>query len=112
MPHVDRFPALLEEAPAVWVAVRCHAPIRADVPSPFGGREGVGPGRSEQMVPREITKRDGQKPCLRIFRELSTALADPTGIATGVRGHSVEAELVALDVLHHEARLVDSIGKQ
>ena len=29
-----------------------------------------------------------------------------------VRGHSVETELVALDVLHHEARLVVSIGRQ
>jgi hypothetical protein len=29
-----------------------------------------------------------------------------------VRGHSVEAELVALDVLHHEARLVVAIGRQ
>ena len=29
-----------------------------------------------------------------------------------VRGHSVETELVALDVLHHEARLVAAIGKQ
>lgn len=28
------------------------------------------------------------------------------------RGHSVETELVALDVLHHEARLVEAIGKQ
>ena len=74
-----------------------------------GGRW-TGPVRANGA--REITKRDGQKPCLRIFRELSSALADPTGIATGVRGHSVEAELVALDVLHHEARLVDSIGKQ
>jgi hypothetical protein len=29
-----------------------------------------------------------------------------------VRGHSVETELVALDVLHHEARLVVAIGWQ
>ena len=29
-----------------------------------------------------------------------------------VRGHSVETELVALDVLHHDARLVVVIGKQ
>jgi hypothetical protein len=27
------------------------------------------------------------------------------------RDHSVETELVALDVLHHEARLVDAIGR-
>jgi hypothetical protein len=29
-----------------------------------------------------------------------------------VRGHSVEVELVALDVLHHDARLVVVIGRQ
>jgi hypothetical protein len=29
-----------------------------------------------------------------------------------VRGHSVETELVALDVLHHEARLVVAISRQ
>jgi hypothetical protein len=29
-----------------------------------------------------------------------------------VRSHSVETELVALDVLHHEARLVVAIGSQ
>jgi hypothetical protein len=29
-----------------------------------------------------------------------------------VRGHSVETELVALDVLHYEARLVVAIGRQ
>jgi hypothetical protein len=29
-----------------------------------------------------------------------------------VGGHSVETELVALDVLHHEARLVVAIGRQ
>ncbi len=32
--------------------------------------------------------------------------------AADVRGHSVETELVALDVLHHETRLVVAIGKQ
>ena len=29
-----------------------------------------------------------------------------------VRGHLVQAELVALDVLHHQARLVAVIGRQ
>ena len=29
-----------------------------------------------------------------------------------VRGHSVQIELVALDVLHHDARLVVVIGRQ
>jgi hypothetical protein len=29
-----------------------------------------------------------------------------------VRGHLVQTELVALDVLHHQARLVVAIGRQ
>jgi len=37
----------------------------------------------------------------------------PHGLAKcHVRSHSVETELVALDVLHHEARLVVAIGTQ
>jgi hypothetical protein len=39
------------------------------------------------------------------------AASRPTG-AVHVRGHSVETELVALDVLHPEARLVVAIGRQ
>jgi len=55
-------------------------------------------------------------------RVVRCATTCPAGtISTGIRmrgrrsgraGHSVEAELVALDVLHHEARLVVAIGKQ
>jgi hypothetical protein len=32
--------------------------------------------------------------------------------ACALDGHSVETELVALDVLHHETRLVVAIGRQ
>lgn len=42
----------------------------------------------------------------------SVADVATTTASTAVRGHSVETELVALDVLHHEARLVVAIGKQ
>src|SRR4051794_38954819 len=44
------------------------------------------------------------------FRFLASAPIDSR--RWHVRGHSVETELVALDVLHHEARLVVLIGKQ
>jgi transposase len=43
----------------------------------------LGAARFEHAVRREITRRGGQKPCLRIVRRLFTALADPTGVAAG-----------------------------
>jgi len=40
----------------------------------------LGAARFEQAVRREITRRGGCKPCLRILGQLFTALADPTGV--------------------------------
>jgi transposase len=40
----------------------------------------LGPARFEHAVRREITRRGGQKPSLRIARRLFAALADPTGV--------------------------------
>jgi transposase len=40
----------------------------------------LGAARFEQAVRREITRRGGCKPSLRILRHLFTALADPTGV--------------------------------
>jgi len=40
----------------------------------------LGPARFEHAVRREITKRGGQKPSLRIVRRLFAALADPAGV--------------------------------
>ena len=45
-----------------------------------------------------------------VSAKLKTLLA--IAAATQRSGHSVEIELVALDVLHHEARLVVAIGRQ
>jgi transposase len=42
--------------------------------------------RFEQAVRREITRRGGRKPSLRILRHLFTALADPTGVTAHRRG--------------------------
>jgi hypothetical protein len=39
----------------------------------------LGMPRFERAVRREITRRGGQKPCLRIVREMFAALADPAG---------------------------------
>jgi transposase len=46
----------------------------------------LGPARFETVVRQEITKRGGQKPCLRIVRKLFAALADPTGVTAHRRG--------------------------
>ena len=40
----------------------------------------LGLARFENAVRREITRRGGQRPCLRIVRKLYSALADPTGV--------------------------------
>jgi transposase len=40
----------------------------------------LGAARFEAAVRREITRRGGQKPCLRIVRRLFAALADPAGV--------------------------------
>jgi hypothetical protein len=40
----------------------------------------LGEARFEQLVRREITRRGGRKPSLRIVRQLFTALADSTGV--------------------------------
>ena len=46
----------------------------------FARTRRLGATRFEQAVRREITRRGGQKPCLRIVRGLFTALADPAGV--------------------------------
>src|SRR3954447_12454406 len=40
----------------------------------------LGAVRFEAVVRREISKQGGQKPCLRIVRNLYAALADPAGV--------------------------------
>jgi transposase len=46
----------------------------------------LGAARFEAAVRREITRRGGQKPCLRIVRRLFAALADPAGVVDHRRG--------------------------
>ena len=61
-----------------------------------------------------VTTGKTQNPATVGLREVP-GQAVPAGSHRGyshVRGHSVETELVALDVLHHEARLVAAIGRQ
>ena len=49
---------------------------------------------------------------LKVIRRGGAVVAREVRRHVHVRGHSVETELVALDVLHHEARLVVAIGRQ
>jgi transposase len=46
----------------------------------------LGAARFEAAVRREITRRGGQKPCLRIVRRIFAALADPAGVLDHRRG--------------------------
>jgi hypothetical protein len=49
---------------------------------------------------------------LAAIRRAGAVVAQEVRRHVHVRGHSIETELVALDVLHHEARLVVAIGRQ
>jgi transposase len=55
----------------------------------LGRTRRLGAGRFEQMVRREIIRRGGQKPSLRILRQLFGALTDPAGV-TGLRAGALE----------------------
>ena len=46
----------------------------------------LGEARFESAVRREVTRRGGQKPCLRIARRVFTALSDPAGVTEHRRG--------------------------
>ena len=68
----------------------------------------LGGARFEQAVRREITKRGGQKPSLRILRNLFTALADPTGVVAHRAGALERAQLLLEDWAHNQHRLADT----
>ena len=46
----------------------------------LGRTQRLGTVRFQEAIRREITRRGGQKPSLRIVRNLFTALADPAGV--------------------------------
>lgn len=54
---------------------------------------------------REITRRGGQKPCLRILRALFTALADPAGVLAHRRGALERVQLLLEDWEHNQRKL-------
>ena len=57
---------------------------------------------------REITRRGGQKPCLRIVRGLFTALADPAGVAAHRSGALERVQLLLEDWQHTQDRLAET----
>jgi transposase len=63
----------------------------------FGRTRRLGEARFEQAVRREITRRGGQKPCLRIVRGLFTALRDPAGVIAHRSGALERVALLAGD---------------
>ena len=63
--------------------------------------------RFERAVRREITRRGGRKPCLRIARNLYTALADPAGVLAHRCGGLERIQLVAEDWAQTQRKLAD-----
>ena len=65
----------------------------------------LGPARFEHQVRREITRRGGQKPCLRIVQKLFAALADTAGVIAHRHGGLERAGWVLADWEADQQRL-------
>jgi transposase len=74
----------------------------------FGRTRRLGAARFEQAVRREITKRGGQKPCLRILRKLFAALGDPAGVIAHRPGALERVQLLMEDWQHNQHKLADT----
>ena len=69
---------------------------------------GSGQPGFERAVRREITRRGGQKPCLRIVRGMFTALADPAGVIAHRPGALERVQLLAEDWQLSKDRLAET----
>ena len=74
----------------------------------FARTRRLGLARLETAVRREIVKRGGQRPCLRIVRHLFAALADPTGVLAHRRGALERVQLLLEDWADNRRRLADT----
>jgi transposase len=74
----------------------------------FARARRLGPDRFEQMVRREITRRGGHRPCLRIVRKLFAALADTTGVLAHRRGALERVQLLLEDWADTQRKLTDT----
>jgi transposase len=68
----------------------------------------LGPARFERAVRREITRRGGKKPSLRIARGLFAALDDPAGVIAHRLGALERVQLLLEDWQHTKRRLADT----
>ena len=68
----------------------------------------LGGARFEHAVRREISKRGGQKPCLRILRNLYRALGDPAGVLAHRPGALERVQLLLEDWAHTQDKLADT----
>ena len=68
----------------------------------------LGAARFEHAIRREITRRGGVKPCLRIVRELFAALDDQAGVAAHRAGALERVQLLLVDWVHANERLADT----
>jgi transposase len=68
----------------------------------------LAPVRFEHLVHREITRRGGQKPSLRIVRNLFAALADPRGVIAHRAGALERVHLLLADWAEDQRRLADT----
>ncbi|HZJ05190.1 MAG TPA: IS110 family transposase [Nocardioidaceae bacterium] len=68
----------------------------------------LGAARFEQAVRREITKRGGQKPCLRIVRNIFAVLTDTAGVLAHRHGALERVQLLLEDWAHNQRKLTDT----
>jgi transposase len=74
----------------------------------LGRTRRLGVARFEQAVRREISRRGGRKPSLRIARRLFTALSDPTGVTVHRRGALERVAFVLADWQAAADKLADT----
>jgi transposase len=67
----------------------------------------LGAGRFERAVRRQITRRGGQKPCLRITTKLFAALTDPAGVTAHRTGALERVQLLLADWFQAHDRLAE-----
>jgi transposase len=68
----------------------------------------LGPARFERAVRKEVTRRGGQRPCLRIVRQVFTALTDTAGVLAHRPARFERIAWVIQDWDHAKTKLVDT----
>lgn len=105
------WPAALDTArqpfrSATWVAAL--SVIAGRDRGDFARTRRLGPARFEHAVRREITRRGGRKPCLRIVRAMFAALSDRAGVIAHRPGALERVALLLEDWQHVQHRLAET----